>query len=115
MDLFLNFASGLGLSGAAGLNAYIPMLIVSIMANRGMIHLAKNYEVMGSWWVIAILVVLCIVELVVDKIPGADHINDVVQTFLRPTAGAILFASQAGVISGVHPSVWIVIGLLMSG
>ena len=45
----------------------------------------------------------------------ADHVNDVIQSFVRPTAGAILFASQAGTVTGVHPGVWIVIGLLFSG
>jgi uncharacterized membrane protein len=111
----LNLSSAFGLSSAAGLNAYIPLLTVSIMANRGILHLAKPYDVMGQWWCVAILVVLCIVEIVVDKVPGADHINDIVQTFVRPTAGAILFASQAGGIADVHPGVWITVGLLTSG
>lgn len=115
MPELLNIFSALGLSSAAGLNAYIPMLLLSIMANRGYVHLAAPYDVLGSWWAIALLVVLCIIELVVDKIPGADHINDMIQTAIRPTAGAILFASQTGVISHVHPGVWLTIGILTAG
>ena len=115
MESLAHLCSAFGLSGAAGLNAYIPLLTVAIMQNRGAIHLAPPYDVMGQWWCIGLLIVLLIVEIVVDKVPGADHINDIIQTGIRPTAGAILFASQAGSISWVHPSVWIVIGLIMSG
>lgn len=115
MNALLSLSSAFGLSGAAGLNAYIPLLLMSILANRGMIHLHSPYDVMRNPWCIAILSILCVMELVIDKIPGADHINDIIQTFIRPTAGAILFASQAGTIYGVHPGVWIVVGLLLSG
>jgi uncharacterized membrane protein len=115
MDALTNLCSAFGLSGAAGLNAYIPLLVVSIMQNQHKIALAKQYEFMGQWWFIAILVVLLIIELVVDKIPGADHVNDIIHTAIRPTAGAIIFAAEGGNISWVHPGVWIALGLLTSG
>jgi len=112
---FIQISSAFGLSSAAGLNAYIPLLLLSIMANRGLIHLAPEYNAFSSPWIIALLAVLCIVELIVDKIPGADHVNDVIQTFLRPTAGALLFAAQTGTITHIHPAVFIVLGLLTAG
>ena len=115
MQELMNICSAFGLSGAAGLNAYIPLLTVAIMQNRHVISLAKPYDVMGEWWVIAILAVLLAVELVVDKVPGADHVNDVIHTAIRPAAGALIFASQMGHVSWVHPAVWVVVGLLMSG
>lgn len=113
--IFSSICSALGLSGAAGLNAYIPLLTVAIMQRQGVIHLAKPYDVMGEWWVIGILAVLLIVEIVVDKVPGADHINDVIQTAVRPTAGAILFASQHGTITWAPPWLLAIVGILMSG
>jgi hypothetical protein len=115
MDALLNICSAFGLSGAAGLNAYIPLLTIAIMQNRHVINLAKPYDVMGEWWVIAILVVLLVVEIVADKIPGVDHVNDIIHTAVRPTAGALIFASQMGHVTWVHPGVWVVIGILMSG
>ncbi len=115
MPVLLHLSSAFGLSASAGLNAYIPLLIISIMARLGSIHLAAPYDLLGSTWCLCLLVVLCIIEIIVDKIPGADHINDIVQSFIRPTAGAILFASQIGVIKGVHPAVWIVVGLVLAG
>jgi len=115
MDVLSKLCSAFGLAGAAGLNAYIPLLTVGLMANRGVIHLAAPYDALGQWWCISLLIVLLIVEIVVDKIPGADHVNDIIHSAIRPAAGAVAFASQAGVVSGVHPAVWLIIGLLMSG
>lgn len=115
MNIFLNLSSAFGLSGAAGLNAYIPMLLLSILANQHVIRLAHPYDVIGKPWCVAILAVLCVIELIIDKVPGGDHVNDAIQTFIRPTAGAILFASQMGTITHVHPGVWITIGLLFAG
>jgi uncharacterized membrane protein len=112
---FIQISSAFGLSSAAGLNAYIPLLLLSIMANRGMIHLAPEFSAFSSPWTVALLAALCLIELVVDKIPGADHVNDVIQTFLRPTAGALLFAAQTGTITHIHPGVFIVLGLLTAG
>ncbi len=88
-----------GLAGAAGLNAYLPLLVIAILGRTGVLHLGGSFELLTATWAIALLSVLLAVELIVDKIPGADHVNDVVQTFVRPTAGAILFAANTGVIA----------------
>lgn len=114
-DAISSFSTALGLSTASGLNTYIPMLTVSILAHQKVITMSSEYQWVGSGWFMAILIVLCVIEVVVDKVPGADHINDIVQTFLRPTAGAIMFASQMGHITGGHEGVWVTCGLLTSG
>ena len=69
--------TGLGLSAPAGLNAYIPLLVLGV--NEG-----------WSWPLLAAFGLLLAVEVVVDKIAGADHANDAIQTFVRPVAGAAL-------------------------
>lgn len=106
--------SAFGLSGAAGLNAYVPLMLVAILGRVGVIHLGEPFDILTRWWAMTILGVLLLVELVVDKIPGADHINDIVQTFIRPAAGAILFAASAGVITDMHPAVPLVCGLMIA-
>lgn len=106
--------SGLGLSGAAGLNAYVPLLLVATLGRLGWIQVAAPFEPLTTWWAIAALSLLLIVEVVVDKVPGADHVNDVVQTFVRPAAGSILFASSTGFLNGLHPSIALIAGLLFS-
>ena len=54
---------------------------------------------MTSWWVIGVLIVLSIVEFVADKVPAVNHANDVIQSFIRPAAGAILFVSNSAVVA----------------
>ena len=41
----------------------------------------------------SIVAVLLVVEVVADKIPALDSVNDAIQTFVRPTAGGIVFGS----------------------
>jgi hypothetical protein len=107
--------SAFGLSASAGLNAYLPLLIVALCARFDLFTLNEPFEAMTSWWVIGVLAVLLIVEVLVDKVPAVDTVNDIVQTLVRPTAGAILFAASANVINDVSPVLSIVLGLLVSG
>jgi len=109
-----NIVSAFGLAGAAGLNAYIPLLLVAVLGRAGVVHLSQPFDVLSSWPAIGVLVVLLIIELAVDKIPGADHLNDVVQTFIRPAAGAVLFAANTGVVRGVDPTVALIAGLILA-
>jgi len=101
-----------GLAGAAGLNAYIPLLLVAILGRTGVLQLAAPFDALTSLPVIGLLVVLLMVEIVVDKIPGADHVNDIIQTFVRPAAGAVLFAANAGVVTDAHPALLVACGLI---
>lgn len=108
-----------GLSSSAGLNAYIPLLIVALAArfplNQPFLALQEPYNFIGNSWVIAILVVLLIIETLVDKVPAIDTMNDFIQTFIRPTAGAILFAANAQIITEVSPIIALVCGLILAG
>lgn len=89
--------TGTGLATAAGLNAYIPMLVVGLLGRyTGLIELPKTWAWLENGWVIAILVVLLAIEFIADKIPAVDSVNDVVQTFVRPTSGGLVFAAGAG-------------------
>jgi len=105
-----------GLSASAGLNAYIPLLIVSLVAKfTPLIKLADIWEPLTSWWIIGLLIVLSLVEFFADKVPAVNHINDIIQSFIRPTAGAILFAASAQAVTEIHPVLSIASGLLMAG
>jgi hypothetical protein len=106
--------SAFGLAGSAGLNAYIPLLIVSVLGKLGILQLSQPYDTLTSWWVIGILIVLGGVEFFADKIPGADSVNDVIQTFVRPAAGAILFAANTGTVTGIDPILAMGAGLIVA-
>lgn len=108
-----------GLATSAGLNAYIPLLIVALTArfplDDPLLKLAEPYNLMGNWWVIGLLVVLLLIEMTVDKIPAVDTVNDLIQTFVRPAAGAVLFAANANVVTDIHPVFALVAGLIVAG
>ncbi len=88
--------TGAGLSAAAGLNAYIPLVIVGLLARfTSLIDLPVGLDWLASWPAILISLALLVIELVLDKIPGVDHVNDVAQTFVRPLVGSVIFAATA--------------------
>jgi len=106
--------SGLTLAAPAGVNAYIPLLAVALAERFGWVHLGRPYDALGLWWVIAIIAVLLVVEVVADKVPAVDHVNDVVQTVVRPAAGGLLAVSASGQ-GTVSPVVLVVAGVLIAG
>ncbi len=107
--------TGFGLATASGLNAYIPLLIVALTARfTDWIKLSPPFDLLTNGWVIAALVILLGIEIIVDKIPAADSLNDLIQTFIRPAAGAILFAASANVISDLHPVIAMILGLILA-
>ncbi|HIP95814.1 MAG TPA: DUF4126 domain-containing protein [Anaerolineae bacterium] len=111
-----NLVTAFGLSTSAGLNAYIPLLVVSLMARyTDLVTLREPWDALTSGWVIGALVLLLLIEIFVDKIPAVDSVNDVIQTVIRPVAGAILFAASSNVISDVHPVLALICGLLLAG
>lgn len=116
MEALLNIFTAFGLSASAGLNAYLPLLVVSLLAKfTDLFTLQPPWDALESWWVIGILTVLSMVEFFADKFPAVNHVNDAIQTFVRPAAGAIAFAASANVITNVSPVLALALGLLVSG
>lgn len=86
--------TGLGLTAAAGLNAYIPFLIVGLLDRfTGVIDLPSDYAWISSWWAIGIAGLLLVSEVVLDKIPAVDSINDMAGTIIRPLTGGVIGAA----------------------
>ncbi|MEW2386192.1 DUF4126 domain-containing protein [Micromonospora sp. NPDC047707] len=92
----LEVLTGTGLAASAGLNAYIPLLTMGLLARyTSLIDLPSGWQWLGNGWVLTILAVLLAIEVVADKVPVVDHVNDVVQTVVRPTAGGLAFGAGA--------------------
>jgi Domain of unknown function (DUF4126) len=90
----LEVLTGSGLAASAGVNAYIPLLVMGLLDRyTGLIELPSGWQWLGDGWVLAILAVLLAVEVVADKVPVLDSVNDAVQTFVRPTAGGLAFGA----------------------
>ncbi len=115
--------TGMGLSAAAGLNAYIPFLIVALVARfTDYLTLPASYAWIESWWAIGIGIVLLAAEVVLDKVPAVDSVNDAIQTFIRPTMGGLIFAATSAAAAldnstwmTQHPWVGVVMGAITSG
>lgn len=92
----LELATGSGLALAAGLNAWIPLLGLGLLSRfTDLVALPPSWAWLENGWVLAVLAALLSLEMVADKIPVVDSVNDVVQTVVRPTAGGIAFGAGA--------------------
>ena len=116
MELLTGIFSAFGLSASAGLNAYIPLLVIGVLDHyTDLISLQKPWDTLSSPWILILLGILLIIEMLADKIPAVNHINDIIQTVVRPVAGAVAFAASANVITDVHPVFALACGLLVAG
>lgn len=116
MSELLAIVTAFGVSAPAGLNAYLPLLIVGVTARfTTLITLNEPFTWLTNEWVLATLALLLGIEVFADKLPGVDHLNDAVNTVIRPTAGAIVFAASSNVFGEIHPALAIVLGALAAG
>lgn len=115
--------TGAGLSAAAGLNAYIPFLLVALLARfSDIIELPSSFAWIESWWAIGLSALLLVSEVVLDKIPVIDHANDTIGTFIRPTTGGLIFAATQSAenldnsqFMMDNPWIGVLIGVVTSG
>lgn len=116
VQAFLSLSTAFGLSASAGLNAYIPLLVIALVdrLTDGLMDLQGPWAWLSSWWTIGVLAVLLVIEILADKIPAVDTANDIVQTVVRPTAGAILFAASTHTIH-LHPVLAAICGVIVAG
>jgi hypothetical protein len=116
MEVLSGLLAAFGLSASAGLNAYIPLLVIALLARfTDFIQLSSPWDAITNWWIIGLLLFLSLIEFFADKIPAINHVNDAIQTFIRPIAGAIVFAAAANVVTEVHPILALGAGVLVSG
>jgi hypothetical protein len=116
MEALFGILTAFGLSASAGLNAYIPLLIVGVIAHyTDWISLTAPYDLLANPWVLIVVGILLIIEMLADKFPAVNHVNDAIQTVIRPAAGAIVFAASANVITDLNPVIAIICGLFVAG
>jgi hypothetical protein len=111
----LQLPAAFGLAGATGLNATLPLLIVSLLARLGLIHLAPPYDALASDIAFYGLLVVAAVEFAMDKVPALDSVGHAVMLPVSAAAGAILFASQTGTITSMDSGLGVLVSLLAGG
>lgn len=96
MDLFHTIALAVGAAWLSGVRLYAMVAILGLLGKYGGLQLPGALTVLENPWVVGVASTLLVVEFIADKVPAVDSVWDVVHTFIRIPAGAVLAASAFG-------------------
>jgi len=96
MSFISTLAIAMGASWVSGINLYAAVATLGLLSRFASLKLPGELEVLTSWWVIGIALFLFVVEFIADKIQVVDSVWDVIHTFIRIPAGAVLAATAFG-------------------
>jgi hypothetical protein len=108
-DILAALAIALGAAWGSGLNVYATVLVLGGAERLGLVTLPHDLHVLASPWVLGVATVLFALNFLADKIPYVDSINDLLHTFVRVPAGALL---AYGAVGGLSPELAVIAGLL---
>jgi hypothetical protein len=83
----------MGSAWVSGINLYATVATLGLLEHFGFAHLPGDLGFLAKWWVIGLAGGLYVIEFVADKVPFMQHVWDVVHTFIRVPAGAVLAAA----------------------
>ena len=95
-QLISTIAIAMGASWVSGINLYATVATLGLLSRFAHLPLPGELQVLTSWWIIGVAVVLYVIEFFADKIPIVDSTWDVIHTFIRIPAGAVLAAGAFG-------------------
>ncbi|HEU4769152.1 MAG TPA: DUF4126 domain-containing protein [Pyrinomonadaceae bacterium] len=95
-QLISTIAIAMGASWVSGINLYASVATLGLLGRFADLQLPGELQVLTSWWVIGVAITLYVIEFVADKVPYVDSTWDVIHTFIRVPAGAVLAASAFG-------------------
>jgi len=90
----MDILTGLGLSGAAGLNAWLPAFAGALLTRLGVVELGEPFDELSKTPALIVLGVLTAADFVGDKIPAVDHVLHSIGTVIAPISGTILFTGE---------------------
>ena len=104
-----------GLSGAAGLNAWLPLFVSAFLDRLDVVELAGPFDDFSTTPGLVVLGTLTVADFVGDKVPIVDHALHALGTVVAPVSGALLFTGSAGAESDVPTVVSLILGALVAG
>jgi len=104
-----------GLSGAAGLNAWIPLMATALAGRSGWLDLGDDFDALQSTPALLGIGAALAVDFVGDKVPGVDHVLHLIGGVVQPAAGAILFGAQTGIAGDLDPTLALALGAVVAG
>src|SRR5262249_27513092 len=112
----MGLLSAFGLATAAGLNAYVPLLVIGLLARyTDLVMLNPPYDLLSHPVVLILIALLAVLDFVADKIPGVDHALHVAGLVIHPAAGALLALAADSSAGGVPPVLATLCGLVLAG
>lgn len=105
METIIALASSLGLATATGLNAYLPLLTVSVLSRLDLIQLSEPFDLLAHPIVMIVLAALAIIDFIGDKVPAVDSVLHIIGLVISPIAGAIVALAAAQDVVAIHPAV----------
>ena len=112
MEWLSTLSLALGSAWTSGINLYATISVLGLLQKFGGVKLPGGLEALDNWWIIGIAGGLYIVEFAADKIPYVDSVWDVIHTFIRVPAGAVVAYAAT---SQLDPTVTISAALLGGG
>ena len=104
-----------GLAGAAGLNAWIPLLAAGLLDRAGQLQLAEPYDAIATTPGLIVLGTLFVLDFVGDKVPAIDSLLHAVGTVVHPASGAIVFAGPTETPTDIPSIVLFALGASVAG
>ena len=111
VDAVSGYFTALGLSTAAGLNAYIPLLAVGLFSRyTDLIVLPAPWDHLGDPFVLGIVAAVGLADFVGDKLPVVDHVLHLLGMVVAPVVGGILSLATADAVD-IEPGFVVVLGV----
>lgn len=92
-QIAVSIALGIGLAAAVGFRVFVPLLVASVGAYTGHLHLNESFAWLGTLPAVITLGVAALTEVAAYYIPGVDHLLDVIMTPTAFIAGALVAAA----------------------
>src|SRR5919204_1216241 len=96
METVQALSLALGTAWTSGINLYATIAALGIAGQMDMIQLPPDLRVLMHPAVIAVACIMYVIEFFADKVPYVDSGWDVLHTFIRIPAGAVLAARSLG-------------------
>ena len=112
MEWFSTLSLALGSAWTSGINLYATVTVLGLLQKFGATKLPGGLDVLDNWWIIGVAGGLYLVEFFADKIPYLDNVWDVIHTFIRVPAGAVVAYAAT---NQMDPSIYIPAALLGGG
>ena len=96
MNLIGTLAIAMGSGWVSGINLYATVATLGLLGRFAHLKFPGELDVVTNWWVIGVAIGLYVIEFFADKIPYLDSVWDLIHTFIRIPAGAVLAAAAFG-------------------